>query len=64
MSVVKPMARHRATAAVPVDRDLDRSAAPPQHRGGIIPLSMVTELVGAAAVLLALAVVLVGVLSR
>jgi hypothetical protein len=62
MSVVKPVARHRAAAGP--DRTPARAAGRPQHRGRLIPMSMVTGLVGAAAVLLALAVVLVGVLSR
>jgi hypothetical protein len=62
MSVAKPVARHRATA-VP-DRTPGRLTGRPQHRGGLIPVSTVTGLVGAAAVLLALAVVLIGVLSR
>ena len=64
MSIVKPEARHRASAAVPVDRRPAPGTARPQHRGGLVPLSMVTGLVGAGAVLLALAVVLAGVLSR
>lgn len=64
MSDAKPPARHRAAVTVPMDRTATREAARPQHRGGIIPLSMVTGLVGTAAVLLALAVVVVGVLTR
>jgi hypothetical protein len=64
MSVVKPMARHRASAAVPLDHRSARAVGRPQHRGGLVPMSMLTGIVGAAAVLLALAVVVVGVLSR
>ena len=47
MSVAKqqPVARHRA-AALP-DHSPIRVTARPQHRGGVIPLSMVTWLVGA-----------------
>ena len=61
---VKPLARHRATAAVTADQSVARTAARPQHRGALVPTSMLTGIVGAAAVLLALTVVVVGVLSR
>lgn len=57
------VARHRA-AAVPIDYSPVRVDARPQHRGGLIPTSMVTGLVGAAAVLVALAVVVIGIISR
>jgi hypothetical protein len=64
MSVVKQqsVARHRA-ADLP-DHSPIRVTARPQHRGGVIPLSMVTWLVGAAAVLVALAVVVAGIVGR
>lgn len=57
---LKQLARHKAAvAAAPVHRPVGR----PQHRAGLIPPSVLTGALGLA-VLLAVAVVVVGVAGR